>query len=110
MRAILTPPAPVKISACRSCGQNIVWAVWHSSGRKMPVDASRDPGGDLILYTESFDSRGEPREPYKCKRAEPEERELLGNTLWVSHFATCPHAAAHRQQKSTDASNKTPSR
>lgn len=71
-------------SQCKSCGAPIIWCV-TDGGKSMPVDASPVPRGNLVL-----DLTTDP----------PAVAVLSGYaTGYVSHFATCPHAAKHREAK-----------
>lgn len=63
-------------SACRSCGAGILW-VETTTGKRMPLDADSE-----------------------------QQRVVLGDDgkarvsrTWLSHFATCPDAARHRQPR-----------
>lgn len=60
----------LKPSACRSCGAQIVW-LKTSKGSNMPVDVVGVKPEETIF--------------------EPQRH--------VSHFATCPNAAAHRKER-----------
>lgn len=77
------------MSACRSCGAGIVWAV-TTSGKRMPLDADPTPAGNVQTTVEP---------PHDVLRAEvlgPLEVELLDPDaragLRMPHHATCPHA------------------
>ena len=58
-------------AVCRSCGAPITW-LRTRSGKRMPAD---DPGRVLT------------------------ENQLFDLKAHVSHFATCPQAAAHRKPR-----------
>lgn len=60
---------PSAHAACRSCGAAIVW-LKTSTGKNMPVDAETVTEGDTQFEKDA------------------------GH---ISHFATCPNAASHRQ-------------
>lgn len=64
-------------ATCRSCGAAILWVV-TASGKRMPLDAS--PEKRFVI---------EPQEPPLA----------LSRDTYVSHFSTCPNAAAHRKPK-----------
>lgn len=75
--------------ACSSCGAPIVWAITEA-GKRVPLDAkpiriaivARDNDGAEILDNGArVIARGE--------------------NGYVSHFATCPNAAAHRKPRAT---------
>ena len=62
-------------STCRSCGAEIVW-VTTPAGKQMPLD----PHVLTVVADGGETVRGR-----------------------VSHFASCPNAAAHRKRKEVDA-------
>jgi hypothetical protein len=85
------------VTACRSCGAEIVWAV-TTEGRRMPVDAQPVDGGNLLLTpADHRRPAGEPTATVVGKRAQPT---LFGDDgpRYVSHFVTCPDAARHRRR------------
>jgi hypothetical protein len=67
------------VSACRSCGAEIVWAEWDQSGKRAPFDREPVVGGNVLLL---------PGNPPRAR--------LVGVghevPLWKSHFATCSAA------------------
>lgn len=83
-------------SKCRSCGQEILWGLWPTSGKKMPVDATPDMrppdrgGGKVVL---SLDRRANV---LKLAKFDPQQHDEKRNR-YTSHFATCPNAAEHRK-------------
>lgn len=72
--------------SCRSCGAPVVWGVTEK-GRRMPLDAEPVAWGNIELDEESGRLRvlagDEPR---------------LSGKRYISHFATCPEAKAHRRR------------
>lgn len=78
---------------CSSCGRQIRWVVVAKSGKKMPIDMQPASDGNLIALGTSDSASGLPFVMY----ASPSE-DVLRNR-YKSHFATCPHAAAHRTAK-----------
>ena len=77
---------------CRSCGELILWILLGSKdpekpARPHPVDAVPKLDGNIQLRTEGSKRVGRiiPR--------------VDGGRLYVSHFATCPNARAHRKAK-----------
>lgn len=64
------------VSKCRSCGAPIVWVVMRPSGKRMPLDAK-------------------PEKRITLDMIDPGVAEMTDT--FVSHFATCPNAAAHRK-------------
>lgn len=76
---------------CRSCDAPIVWAV-TTGGRPIPLDAAAVPTGNVVLRG------GTARVLSSVTLGEMHGAGLLdGLPLYVSHFATCPNAKAHRQ-------------
>ncbi|HMG21752.1 MAG TPA: hypothetical protein VK607_10560 [Kofleriaceae bacterium] len=73
------------MSACVSCGATIIWARTPAD-KRMPVDAKPDPKGRLALVG------GIARERLPLD-------DQMGRPAYTSHFATCPHAAAHRRSE-----------
>ena len=77
------------MSKCKSCGAEIIW-IPTIAGKSMPCDAkpipfTEDAAGSLTLVT----SDG------RVIKAKPDaSSDQMG---YVSHFATCPNAAAHRK-------------
>lgn len=76
------------MSRCRSCGAEIKW-VRTFSGKAMPVDPEQisfeADGGREIFVTASGAVAHGTRVPDGHR------------TGYISHFATCPNAAAHRK-------------
>ena len=89
-----------RLTHCRSCGSPIVWTI-TANGKRMPVDADPvevrngfelvDPDGAVVQFDglEEVVDDAELRAVYR--KAAPGER------LYVSHFSTCPTAAAWRR-------------
>jgi hypothetical protein len=80
------------VAACRSCGASVVWVV-TADAKRMPVDASPSPAGNVHLDV------SDPR----MTRAVVYTGGVLdaarsaGEPLHTSHFATCPHARSWRR-------------
>lgn len=81
------------MSICKSCGAEIRW-IETKTGKMMPVNPyphiyKRNTKGPCVLVT----AAGE------VVRCEPVEDGAQADGVgYVSHFATCPAAAEHRQQ------------
>ena len=73
------------MSACRSCGADVHWAI-TTGGKRMPVDAEPTPNGNLLL--EKDDTGGWIVWPANTGADLP---------LHTSHFASCPNASHHRK-------------
>jgi hypothetical protein len=67
---------------CRSCKQPIRWAFTEKK-RRIPFDPDPHPTGNLIV--EAGVARVAPAGS--------------APTMYLSHFATCPQAAAHRKAR-----------
>lgn len=71
------------MAACRSCGAEILWATTEN-GKRIPIDPepAERPSGlfkleQSLLGLKAVSVAGEP--------------------VYLSHFVTCPNAAAHRK-------------
>lgn len=73
---------------CKSCTAGVVWAV-TKSGRRMPINVTPDPHGNVILKT-----GGEV--PVAVVTVQPPAE---GEVRYTSHLATCPNAAQHRTRE-----------
>lgn len=85
----------MKIASCRSCGEPIIWTITEK-GKRMPVDAEPvDVSAGAMLFRlveRSMDDEVLAQfVPAQFHAREPE--------LFVSHFATCPHASQHRRTR-----------
>lgn len=74
------------MSACRSCGAQIIWARTER-GKAMPVDAQSTPDGNLVLT----------EEPTGELIARVDARPM--RQRYTSHFQTCPNADSHRRPR-----------
>lgn len=81
------------MTRCRSCEAHIIWARNQQTDRMMPLDAKPSVAGTLLL-----DPPSQGREPVLVTSRHPlyATRVGAGEPLYVSHFATCPNADAHR--------------
>jgi hypothetical protein len=84
------------VSACRSCGAAVRWAV-SVNGKRIPVDDQPVPDGNLVLS----DPTPGAYAPVASHYVEPEQAPLFGDEppRFVSHFATCPNADHHRKAR-----------
>lgn len=83
------------MSACRSCKAAIIWAR-TAAGRLMPLDAQPRADGNIQLLPD-----GTARVLGKDDLADLDRRAALEGhvaRLYVSHFATCELASAHRRR------------
>lgn len=83
------------MSACRSCGAPLLWCR-TTAGKAMPIDPTPylakecDPRATVVLY-----------EPHSADPAFVVQAGKIGRdqVVYVSHFASCPNAAAHRRSQ-----------
>lgn len=80
------------ISTCRSCPEHIIWTTSVTTGKRMPVNAEPDPDRGNVLLLSGNDGP----ESRVLTAAEVMARPTRGG-LYLSHFATCPNARAHRR-------------
>lgn len=80
------------MTACQSCGAEILWAVSATTGKRMPVDAAPTPTGNVDL---TRNTHGELLATVRPQGGhtmfDPPDLELH-----LSHFVTCPDAATWR--------------
>lgn len=83
------------MSACRSCGAAVVWAV-TGTGKRLPLDAEPVDGGNVLLAPAAPGQT--PLATVVGKRGQPS---IFGDDgpRYTSHFATCPQADAHRRPR-----------
>lgn len=74
------------MSACRSCGAPLRWAV-TAKGRRLPLDPEPAATGNVVV-----DATGAAR---VLSPLEPRPADV---PLYLSHFATCPDANIHRRR------------
>ena len=79
------------MSDCRSCDAPIFWVKMAATGKKMPLDPHPRADGNIVLLATS-DPDGTPLAEYSSGQAPIS----WSGERYASHFATCPHAAAHR--------------
>lgn len=75
------------MSVCRSCGAPIRW-VPTGNGRVMPLDLDPVPHGNVVPVERDGQMIAVVHGPDDGRPVGP---------AWVSHFATCPDAGAHRK-------------
>lgn len=73
---------------CSSCGAPMYWVI-TADGKHMPIDADPVRDGGFIATLKSDGLHVEAYLPM-----DPTHRD---RNRYVSHFATCPNAAAHRR-------------
>ena len=79
-------------STCRSCGAPVVWRRHAKTGKWAPIDATPAAEGNVVMLARSDRYAIVPRGELGQDDARPR---------YTPHFATCPHAAAHRAREGT---------
>jgi len=64
------------------------------NGKRMPVNATPDPGGNVVLIPRF---RGEAPQADVYKNATEAQAAADGGDTYMPHFTTCPDAARHRR-------------
>lgn len=84
------------MSLCRSCRAPIVWALTEN-GRRIPLDRDPYEGGSPsgLFSVREVVVEGSGRRSLLAIAATPDA--FPGETLYRSHFATCPNAEQHRK-------------
>lgn len=81
------------MTACRSCGAPIVWAIAAGSSRRIPLDADPTDDGNLIVVRHRWDG---PDRTIPIVHVVDEDAGTDG-LRFRSHFATCPDAKSWRR-------------
>lgn len=81
------------ISTCSSCGARIRWAK-TSAGKRMPLDAEPSGSGNVLL---GWIGGEEVAIVLGNDRADERAAAQIDGRAYLSHFATCPNASAHRR-------------
>ena len=81
----------MKLGICRSCGASVIWCTTVKN-KPMPVDAEPVADGNLVL-SDDFGRSDVPA----AFPALPMDK-AAGDTLYKSHFATCPDAGKWRNR------------
>lgn len=81
------------MTACRSCGAPIRWAV-TVNGKRMPLDEQPDPDGNLVL-SDPTPGAYAPTVAFTTQNTLPLPDDP---PRFTSHFATCPNADQHRRK------------
>src|SRR5512138_3033048 len=87
----------IETRPCRSCGRPVIWATVLASGSRMPVDPEpTTPFGNVVLFLRREEGR---RPTIVAKVVSEGTAPEPGEQLRRSHFASCPAAELHRQQR-----------
>ncbi len=70
---------------CRSCGQAVLWVEILGSGKKNPLDPLPTADGNVVLVGDG-----------KAEALRKDSHRAEGELRYISHFATCPNAKAHK--------------
>lgn len=78
---------------CHSCDAGVLWATTEA-GKRIPLDPQPRTDGTFYLR---------PRHPegVTAIAVKDADREAIAaaHQLYVTHFATCPHASRHRRSR-----------
>lgn len=77
---------------CRSCKAPVYWTT-TAKGKKMPVDVKPDTQGKLVLFMNDTGIQSRHEDD-----ATEGQLDRLEGRRYISHFATCVHAAHHRKR------------
>ena len=78
------------MTACKSCGAKVVWAVSAKTGGRMPLDAEPVENGNVVV------DFNHPVPEFTTLR--PMEVAVHDGPLYLSHFATCPDQKQWRKK------------
>ena len=76
----------MKKGVCFSCKAPIFWVTMVPSNRKMPVNTVPSPEGNVSIDWNVWEGIVLTKESLS----------FFQGPLYISHFATCPYAQAHR--------------
>lgn len=80
------------LESCTTCKAGIIWAETNG-GKWIPVDHAPTVRGNIVLQKPD-----DPRDPVIAIVLSKKRPRQMGELVYVSHFVTCPNAAAHRKQ------------
>ena len=83
------------MSACRSCGSTVEWAITAAFGRRMPLDLGEHDDGNAAVV--GREAQGAPIVVVLGPDDLARVRELGVVELRRSHFQTCPEAEKWRR-------------
>lgn len=92
-----------QITHCRDCGRDIVWARTNN-GKPMPLEVPASDSGNVAALVPAQQRVGDDMALGLGTLAVVLAGDVLdearerGVRLYVSHFATCPNAAARRKR------------
>lgn len=90
-----------RIGGPAGCGALIEWVIVERTGKRMPIDVEPVPHGNIVK-TGNTDVSGAARVEYVKPDPVTDQQSLVDTERaprYVSHFATCPQAAAFRKAK-----------
>lgn len=80
------------VAKCRSCDADIVWVRYVNAAgvamHTMPLDAAPAPKGNLVFMHNG-----------RLRARTVNDADPAGEPRFLSHFATCPNAEAHRRKR-----------
>jgi hypothetical protein len=74
------------LNTCRSCSARVIWVEMAATGRRMPLNPTPDPKGNVSIDSQT----GKARVVQAGAVGRPGPR-------YMPHFATCPQAGKHRR-------------
>lgn len=80
---------------CKTCRAEIYWITLETTGKLIPLDATPHPRGTVALRYEEDYTGGSGR--HTARPVSSRSPALPGETLYLSHFATCPQSKEHRK-------------
>lgn len=98
------------MSACRSCGAPIEWAISEPKGRRMPLDplppeddiearqAVLERANIVVHEIRGLELRARVYPTAEVAAAHRVDRKLPPSAQRISHFVTCPNAKRHRRR------------
>lgn len=84
------------MAKCKSCGAPVRWVTFPATGKHAPLDLVRTLNGSIALLDPAADK---PQAYVVAKEHRPGTLFATHETLYVSHFATCPNAGQHRKPR-----------
>lgn len=81
------------MSACRSCGERIIFAHVTTTGKAMPLD----PEPNLTKGNVRVTFGGPKPQATVLGKRDAEAARAAGDTLYLSHFVNCPQANRYRK-------------
>ncbi len=85
-----------RVTHCRSCGARIIMCVNNNTQKAAPINASPDPEGNITI---DFPEELHIAPTYTVHVGEEKLTHIRNlNTVYKSHFSTCPEAKKWRKR------------